>query len=447
MNSPRITLVSAIDPALDPAIGSALDPVLDPALDPALDSAIDPALDPALPPPPLPSAASILLRWLTLLAGVSFVVGAAGAGFLHALAWVGRTFEAHLWLVWTLPFLGLAMTWVYARLTPGSAGGVRTLLGQVRQPGDPLPLAMGPAIIGTTLLSHLGGASVGREGTALQMGGALADRLGGPWRLPDEDRRTLLLCGVSAGFGAVFGTPFAAAVFALEFVRLTAGWWYRLPLCLLASLGADAVGRHLCGAVHTDFRLILPPDLTVAGFLWSAVLGITFGLVARSYLAFVTFNRSWKPTGQGPLPTPYHAIFAVGLLYAGLVWFGQLAPFTGLGIDLAQDAAQYPVSPLVAALKFLLTALCVGAGFRGGEVTPLFVIGATLGSALADYTSLPVSVAAALGFVGVFAGAGAVPLACTVMACEVFDPALTPFAALACGASWLVAGRRGLYSE
>ena len=395
----------------------------------------------------MPSFPSILLRWLTLLVGVCLVVGAAGAGFLHALAWVGRTFEAHLWLVWTLPFLGLAMTWIYARLTPTSAGGVRTLIAQIRSPGAPLPWAMGPAIIGTTLLSHLGGASVGREGTALQMGGALADRLGGPWRLSDEERRTLLLCGVSAGFGAVFGTPYAAAVFALEFVRLTAGWWYRLPLCLLAGLGADAVGRHLCGAVHTDFRLILPPDLTVAGFLWSAALGVTFGLVARTYLAFVTFNRTWKPTGLGPLPTPYHVIFVVGLLYAGLVWFGQLTPFTGLGIDLAQDAAQYPVSPLVAALKFLLTALCIGAGFRGGEVTPLFVIGACLGSGLADLTALPVAVGAALGFVGVFAGAGAVPLAGTVMACELFDPQLTPYAAIACALSWLVAGRRGLYSE
>jgi len=327
------------------------------------------------------------------------------------------------------------MTWIYARLTPTSAGGVRTLIAQIRSPGAPLPLGMGPAIIGTTLLSHLGGASVGREGTALQMGGALADRLGGPWRLSDEERRTLLLCGVSAGFGAVFGTPYAAAVFALEFVRLTAGWWYRLPLCLLAGLGADAVGRHLCGAVHTDFRLILPPDLTVSGFLWAGALGLTFGLVARTYLAFVTFNRTWKPTGHGPLPTSYHVIFVVGLLYAGLVWFGQLTPFTGLGIDLAQDAAQYPVSPLVAALKFLLTALCIGAGFRGGEVTPLFVIGACLGSGLADLTALPVAVGAALGFVGVFAGAGAVPLAGTVMACELFDPQLTPYAAVACASA------------
>jgi len=388
-----------------------------------------------------------LLRWTLLLAGVSLVVGAAGAGFLHALTWVGRTFTSHLWLVWTLPFLGLAMTWIYARLTPASAGGVRTLLGQIRTPGTPLPLAMGPSIIGTTLLSHLGGASVGREGTALQMGGALADRLGGLWRLSDEERRTLLLCGVSAGFGAVFGTPFAAAVFALEFVRLTAGWWYRLPLCLLTGLGADFVGRQVFGAVHGDFRLILPPDLTIAGFLWAAALGLAFGLVARAYLGFVTFNPSWKPTGQGPLSTPYRAIFAFGVLYAGLVWFGHLAPFTGLGIELAQDASQYPLSPLVAAVKFILTALCIGAGFRGGEVTPLFVIGACLGSGLADFTTLPVAVGAALGFVGVFAGAGAVPLACTVMAAEVFDPRLAPYAALVCGISWLVAGRRGLYSE
>lgn len=421
MNSPDIPLVPAIDPALDPT------------------------LDSDIPPDPLPSSAPILLRWLTLLAGVCFVVGAAGAGFLHALAWVGRTFEAHLWLVWTLPFLGLAMTWVYARLTPGSSGGVRTLLGQIRQPGDPLPLAMAPAIVGTTLLSHLGGASVGREGTALQMGGGLADLLGRLGRVIGEERRTLLLCGVSAGFGAVFGTPFAAAVFALEFVRLTAGWWYRLPLGLLCALGADQVGRRLFGVVHGDYRLILPPVWEVAGFLGAGALGLACGLVARFYLRWVTHNPDWKP--QGLLGTPYRAIFAFGLLYVSLVCFGGLDDFTGLSLGLAQNAAHHPMHPLVPFVKLLLTAICVGAGFRGGEVTPLFVIGATLGSALADYTALPVSIAAALGFVGVFAGAGAVPLACTVMACEIFDPALGPLAALACGVSWLVAGRRSLYSE
>ncbi len=396
--------------------------------------------------PPMPSSPlRTLLRWVLLCIGLSLVVGAAAAGFLHALTWVGRTFQSHPWLIFALPAFGLAMVWCYEHPAKGAQGGGRTLISRIRTSGDPLAPALAPAIVGTTLLSHLGGASVGREGTALQMGGGLADLLGRFGQVIGEERRTLLLCGVSAGFGAVFGTPFAAAVFALEFVRLTAGWWYRLPLALICALGADQVGRHCFGVVHGDYRLILPPAWEVAGFVWAAVLGIVCGLMARFYLRWVTHNPDWRP--QGLLGTPYRAIFAFGVLYAGLIWCGGLDDFTGLSLGLAESAAQHPMHPLVPCVKLILTALCVGAGFRGGEVTPLFVIGATLGSALADYTSLPVSVAAALGFVGVFAGAGAVPLACTVMACEVFDPALTPFAALACGASWLVAGRRGLYSE
>ena len=394
----------------------------------------------AMPASPLRT----LLRWVLLCVGLSLVVGAAGAGFLHALDWVGRTFQTQPWLIFALPPFGLAMVWLYERPAKAAHGGVRQLIGAIRSPGEALSPAMAPAIIGSTLLSHLGGASVGREGTALQMGGGLADLLGRFGRVIGEERRTLLLCGVSAGFGAVFGTPFAAAVFALEFVRLTAGWWYRLPLGLLCALGADQAGRRLFGVVHGDYRLILPPTWEVAGFLGAAALGLACGLLARFYLRWVTHNPDWKP--QGLLGTPYRAIFAFGLLYVGLVWFGGLDDFTGLSLGLAQNAAHHPMHPLVPFVKLLLTAICVGAGFRGGEVTPLFVIGATLGSALADYTALPVSIAAALGFVGVFAGAGAVPLACTVMACEIFDPALGPLAALACGVSWLVAGRRSLYS-
>jgi len=396
-------------------------------------------------PPMLHSMPRTVLRWVALCTGLSLVVGAGAAGFVHTLDWVLALFQAHPWLLFTLPALGLAMTWLYANPAKAAQGGLRTLLAQIRSPSEPLPSALAPAIVGTTLLSHLGGASVGREGTALQMGGGLADLLGRPWGLGVEERRTLLLCGVSAGFGAVFGTPFAAAVFALEFVRLRAGWWYRLPLCLLCSLGADQIGRRVFGVVHGDYRLILPPSWELAGFLWAAGLGLAFGLVARAYLRWVTFNPDWKPLGL--LGTPYRAIFAFGLLYVGLVWFGGLGDFTGLSLDLAQNAAQHPMHPLVPVVKFLLTAICVGAGFRGGEVTPLFVIGACLGSALADYTTLPVAVGSALGFVGVFAGAGAVPLAGTVMACELFDPQLAPYAAIACAVSWLVAGRRGLYSE
>lgn len=392
-------------------------------------------------PPPLKRCA----RWLALLAASCLLIGGAAAGFLWALEEVTQVFASHPWLIFSLPLLGWAMVWFYDHPAKDAQGGVRSLLAQLRTPTTPLSPIMAPAIVGSTLLSHLGGASVGREGTALQMGGGLADLLGRFGRVVGEERRTLLLCGVSAGFGAVFGTPWAAAVFALEFVSLTTGWWYRLPLCLLSSVGADLVGRRLFGVVHGDFRLVLPPSWEPAGFLWAALLGVAFGLVARVYLRWVTHCPELKP--QGALGTPYRVILAFGLLYVGLVWFGGLEDFSGLSLPLAHSASQHPMHPLVPVVKLLLTAICVGGGFRGGEVTPLFVIGATLGSALADLTSLPVSVAAALGFVGVFAGAGTVPLACTIMATEIFDPTLAPLAAVACIASRLVAGKRGLYSE
>ena len=155
-----------------------------------------------------------VLLWGAILTLVSLVVGAAGAGFLHALDAVTKLYQSTPWLIVSLPFIGLLTVWLYKGPLKASAVGVKTLVDQIKAPTSPLPASMGPSIIGTTLLSHLGGASVGREGTALQMGGAIADQ-GSRWIVLNEaERRTLILCGVSAGFAAVFGTPIAAAVFA-----------------------------------------------------------------------------------------------------------------------------------------------------------------------------------------------------------------------------------------
>lgn len=377
--------------------------------------------------------------WLVLLLGLPLVIGAAGAGFLHALSWVTRCFHDHPWLIYGLPLLGLFMVWLYAHPAQAASGGVKTLIARIKNPGAPLPASMAPAIVGTTLLSHLGGASVGREGTALQMGGALADQFSRWLTLEDDERRTLLLCGVSAGFAAVFGTPIAAAIFALEFVRLRS--WQVLP-CLASGFLADLVGRKLFHATHADYHLPVPAELTFGGFGSALALGVACGLVARLYL-FLHRRKS----AEKSLPNPYGRILFGGVLFVVLVQMGHLTDFTGLGLHVIEASFYEPVWPTVFALKFLLTFLCVSYGFRGGEVTPLFFVGATLGSAAAALLSLPLSICAALGFVGVFAGAGAVPLACTVMACELFGISVGGYALLACAASWLVAGRKGLYDE
>lgn len=378
-----------------------------------------------------------LVRWLAIFAGVSLVVGAAGAGFLHALDWVTHTFNEHRWLLFTLPVLGLLMVWIYDAPAKASAEGVKALIAQIKAPTAPLPASMAPAIVGTTLLSHLGGASVGREGTALQMGGALAGQFARWFTFDQEEHRTLLLCGVAAGFAAVFGTPIAAAIFALEFVRRRS--WAILP-CLACGFLADFIGRKLFHATHADYRLPLPAEYSFSGLGAAIVLGLVCGLIARLYLTLHRWNSAAKS-----LPNPYGRILFGGILFVGLVSFGHLYDFTGMGLHVIKDSFFEPYWPTDFALKFLLTFLCVSYGFRGGEVTPLFFVGATLGSASAALLSLPLSVCAALGFVGVFAGAGAVPLSCTVMACELFGFSIGGYALVTCGVSWLIAGRKGLY--
>lgn len=299
---------------------------------------------------------------------------------------------------------------------------------------------MGPSIIGTTLLSHLGGASVGREGTALQMGGAFADQ-GSRWiELNESERRTLILCGVSAGFAAVFGTPIAAAIFALEFVRQRS--WAILP-CIAAAFLADLVGRKLCFATHANYRLPLPANYDLKGLGSAVALGLACGLIARLYV-WLNRREAARTNDQ-----PYARIFFAGVTFALMVYFYQLQDFTGLGLHVIKDTLfQSEASPPAYFLiKFLLTGMCVWAGYRGGEVTPLFFVGATLGSAAAAYLSLPLGACAALGFVAVLAGAGAVPLACAVMAGEIFGWSIGGYALVACAISWLVAGRKGLYDE
>ncbi len=378
------------------------------------------------------------LTWIGLILGVALLVGAAGAGFLHALESVTALYRSIPWLIASLPFIGLLTLWLYKGPLKASAGGTKTLIQAIQSPADTLPASMGPSIVGTTLLSHLGGASVGREGTALQMGGALADQFSRWVSLDSSERRTLVLCGVSAGFAAVFGTPIAAAVFALEFVRVRS--WAILP-CLACGFLADLAGQNLFLAHHANYRLPAPAEFSFSGLGSALAIGVACGLIARLYV-YLSRREAARPN-----PEPYARIFFVGVIFSLMVYFYQQQDFTGLGLHMIDSALVEPSAPTAFLIKFLLTGMCVWAGYRGGEVTPLFFVGATLGSAAAAYLGLPLAVCASLGFVAVFAGAGAVPLACSVMACELFGFSIGGYALLACAVSWLVAGRKGLYDE
>jgi len=392
----------------------------------------------------------LLGRWGFLLVACCLTLGAAGAAFLAGLRWVGATFAAHPWLLWTLPLTLLVTLWAYKQVGLRCAGGTKTLIAEIKDPQETLPAPMAPMIFGFTLFSHLGGASVGREGTALQMGGAIADQFSRLFTLSKEERRTLLLCGVSGGFAAVFGTPLAASVFALEFVRRAE--FGRFALCLLTAFGADWAGQHLFGATHANYRFAEAIAFNSDWLMSAALLGLAFGLVGWFFVRTVDCGQSLTTKVERPW-MPYATIVVLSLAFAAIA--SRHLEATGLSLGLIESALRQATTADTFAWKFILTALCLIAGFRGGEVTPLFVIGATLGAALSGFTNLPIAVAPALGLVTVFAAAGAVPLTGLCLALELFGPSLAPYAA-ACGlTAWLAAkglsklgsGRNSLYAE
>lgn len=398
-----------------------------------------------------------MLRWTAIITLIAVVIGLVVAFFLSALNDVTQLRWQHPWLLFALPFAGMAIVWLYQQFGKGSDAGNNQILSEIHEPGGGVPARMTPFVLLGTIVTHLFGGSAGREGTAVQMGGSISAFIGRMFKLNQTDMPILLMGGVAAGFGAVFGTPVAGAVFAMEVLVIGRIQYNALLPCLMAGV----IANYVClasGIEHThyqvnDFKLAdgqwLGIDLLLLGKI--ILVGIAFGLVARLFSQSMSHMKDFFKTYiSKPLLVPLIG----GLLIIALTYVLGTTSYLGLGVE-ASDG----VSPSIVNAfndggvtgcswfwKLIFTVITLSAGFKGGEVTPLFFIGAALGNTLAILFQAPVDLFAALGFIAVFAGASNTPLACTILGAELFGGQYLAYYAIVCFTAYYFSGNKGIYS-
>lgn len=398
-------------------------------------------------------------KWLVLAAPLGAAVGSAVAVFLSVLDVATQLRFDHPLLLWPLPVAGAGIGWLYATYGKSVEGGNNLVIDEIHEPGGGVPLRMAPLVLIATVVTHLCGGSAGREGTAVQMGGSLA---GGLARLIPglnrNDTSTLLMAGVAAGFGGVFGTPVAGAIFALEVLAIGRIASAAILPCLIAAIASDRACAAW-GILHTPYRLapLLPIDAAAGPgpFGWhllaaAALGGVVFGLASVLFAELTHgLHGLFKRYIRWPIVRPVVG----GCMVIALVATLGTREYLGLGVTSPDPGDVTIVSAFRQGgadvwswwWKIVFTAVTLGSGFKGGEVTPLFFVGASLGNTLAVMIGAPVGFMAALGFVSVFAGATNTPIACTVMAVELFGGEHVLFYAVSCVLAYLCSGHSSIY--
>ena len=381
-------------------------------------------------------------QWVGLGGLVGVACGVASAVFLHALDWATRFRSAHEVMVFALPLAGLAVGALYDRFGKPIKGGNNLVLDTVHDGGSPLPTRMAPMVLAGTVLTHLFGGSAGREGTAVQMGASLADLFAHRLKVSPATRRRMLAAGIAGGFGSVFGTPIAGTVFGLEVVAIGKLEYDALVPALVASLTGDLVTRRL-GITHTEYP---SPEALGLTPLLLAKWAVFAAAVALASTAFVELTHGLKKLLEKRVPwVPVRALLG-GAVVVGLWRLAGTSDYLGLGVPTIVRSFTDPSLPTFAfAWKLLFTAVTLGAGLLGGEVTPLFFVGAALGNALGKALDIPLPMAAAVGMAAVFGAAANTPLALSIMAIELVGANVAPHVVLVSVLAYVLAGHRGIY--
>ncbi|MEO7978969.1 chloride channel protein [Flavobacterium sp.] len=384
-----------------------------------------------------------IFKWVSICVLIGFFSGSASAFFLVSLEFVTQFRIQHDWIIWFLPIGGLLIGFFYYYWGESVVKGNNLLLEEYENPKEVIPFKMAPLVLLGTLLTHLFGGSAGREGTAVQMGVAIADQFTKIFNLNNSERKTLIILGISSGFASVFGTPLAGAIFALEVVYFSKINFKSIVLSLLVAFAAYFT-VELWQVKHTHYSISVVPEFSLITLFYTSIIGILSGLAA---LLFSRSTHFWSSFFSKTINFPPLRPFIGGIILAiAIAGFG-FTKFSGLGVPVIVDSFSNASPWYDFLLKILFTGFTLGAGFKGGEVTPLFFVGAALGSALSLIIPMPIAFLAGLGFVAVFSGATHTPIACTIMGMELFGIGPGIFLAIACTIAYFSSGSVGIYKS
>lgn len=384
----------------------------------------------------------VFLRWafIAVLVGVS--AGAFSTAFGHCINFVTGFRQKNTWLIFLLPLAGVLIVHLYKICDYEKNKGTDQVFQMVHAEKKDLPFRMAPLIFVSTVITHLCGGSAGREGAALQMGGSIGSTLGRLLHLDDADRRVLVMCGMSAAFSALFGTPMAATIFAMEVESVGIMHYAALVPCALSAIIATNFAVNM-GINPESFIIQAVPKLTVVNGCKVVLLAVLCAYLSAVFCAMLHMTHRYL---KAYFRNPYVRILVASAIIIVITILVGTDDYMGAGIEVINRAVEGEARPEAFLLKMILTALTLGAGFKGGEIVPSFYIGATAGCCLGHLLGLSPSFAAALGMTAVFCGVTNCPITSILISFELFGYSGNCFYLITAAIAYLLSGYYGLYT-
>lgn len=382
------------------------------------------------------------LRWIFFAGLTGLIVGLISILFAKGLVFANDFRKSHPLILCALPLAGLLIVFLYRVCHSKEDRGTNLVLATLHAKSE-IPFRMMPLIFVSTILTHLFGGSAGREGAALQLGGSMGNQLARWFHFDENDSRMLVMCGMSAAFSAIFGTPLAAVIFAMEVGSIGIMHYAAFVPCATASLVASSFATAM---------EIQPEAFTIAKlcpFTLKPIVLIVLLAICCAFLSIV-FCKALHFIGDSLrkyLTNPYVRVFVGGLAIVGLSALLRTTDYNGAGINLIEEAFQGTAPPLAFFWKILFTAITLGAGFKGGEIVPSFCIGATFGCLFGTLTGISPSLCAAVAMVSLFCGVTNCPITSLVIGFELFGFRSMKFLLIGVSISYMLSGYTGLYAE